>query len=228
MNIVHFNIYRNPNIGVFIRSNDNSVLSPPGISANKIQQMKTHLKVSNITTSIGGSNLLGALSIMNNNGIIESKLIENYEINILSKETGLNIQKLNSRFTAVGNLITANDYGGIVSSLVSEEQAKEISKSLKVPVKRMEISNKQTGFSPIYLIGAMINTTNKGAIAHPIINKDEMKIISEILQVEVENATVNSGVPYDSSGIISNSKNILVGSQTSGPELVMLSRAFGI
>ena len=74
----------------------------------------------------------------------------------------------------------------------------------------------------------MINTTNKGAIAHPIINKDEMKIISEILQVEVENATVNSGVPYVSSGIISNSKNILVGSQTSGPELVMLSRAFGI
>lgn len=190
--------------------------------------MKTHLKVSNITTSIGGSNLLGALSIMNNNGIIVSKLIENFEINNLSKETGLNIQKLNSRFTAVGNLITANDYGGIVSSLVSEEQAKEISKSLKVPVKRMEISNKQTGFSPIYLIGSMINTTNKGAIAHPIINKEEMKIISEILQVEVENATVNSGVPFVSSGIISNSKNILVGSQTSGPELVMLSRAFGI
>ena len=81
MNIIHFNVYRNPNIGVFIRSNDNSVLSPPGIPANKIRQMKTHLKVSNITTSIGGSNLLGALSIMNNNGIIVSKLIEDFEIN---------------------------------------------------------------------------------------------------------------------------------------------------
>lgn len=221
MDIIRFNVYRNPNIGIFFRANNKSVLSPPGLASSKISQITKHLKVSNTTLTIGGSTLLGVLTMMNSNGIIVSKLIEDFEEEILKNETGLSVQRLNSRFTAVGNLIAANDYGAIISSLISEEEAERISKNLKVPVKRMNISS-------MYLIGSMINATNKGAIAHPIINNQDLKIIKEILQVEIENATVNSGIPYVSSGIISNTKNILVGSQTSGPELVMLSRAFGI
>ena len=128
---------------------------------------------------------------------------------------------MNSRFTAVGNLIAANDYGAIVSSLISEEEAKNISKILQVPVKRMNVSS-------MYLIGAMIKATNTGAIAHPIISDNNLKIIRDVLQVDVKNTTVNRGVSYVSSGIISNTQNILVGSQTSGSELVTITNAFGI
>ena len=143
------------------------------------------------------------------------------EEKIITKETGLSLQKLNSRFTSAGNLIAANDYGAIISSLINEEEAKNISKILQVPVKRMNISS-------MYLIGAMIKATNTGAIAHPIINDNNLKTIRDVLQVDVKNTTVNSGVPYVSSGIISNTENILVGSQTSGSELVMVTNAFGI
>ena len=80
----------------------------------------------------------------------------------------------------------------------------------------------------MYLMGAMIKATNMGAVAHPIINDNNLKIIRDVLQVDVKNATINRGVPYVSSGIISNSENILVGNQTSGPELVTVSSAFGI
>ena len=165
--------------------------------------------------------LIGALSAMNSNGIIVSKLIEGYEEEVIEKETGLSIQKLDSRFTSAGNLIAANDYGAIVSSLIGEDEAKNISKILKVPVKRMNIAS-------MYLMGAMIKATNMGAVAHPIINDNNLKIIRDVLQVDVKNATINRGVPYVSSGIISNSENILVGNQTSGPELVTVSSAFGI
>tara|TARA_Y100000590_G_scaffold467922_1_gene648600 strand:- start:4949 stop:5614 length:666 start_codon:yes stop_codon:yes gene_type:complete len=221
LDIIKFDIYRNPNIGVFFQANDNFLISPPGIASTKISKIIKHLKVENISTTIGGSRLLGALTIMNSNGIIVSKLIEGFEEEALKKETGLPIQKLDSRFTSAGNLIAANDYGAIVSSLIGEEEAKNISKILKVPVKRMNIAS-------MYLMGAMIKTTNTGAVAHPIINENNLKIIRDVLQVDIKNATVNSGVPYVSSGIISNSENILVGNQTSGPELVMVSSAFGI
>lgn len=215
------NVYRNPNIGIFLRSNDHYVLVPQGISKNKIKIIKKYLGVSALTTSIGGSHLIGALTAMNNNAIIVSKLAEEYEIEKIKKQTGLNVIKLESKFTAIGNLIAANDNGAIVSTLLTEKNVKQISESLQVPVKKMNISS-------INLSGAIINATNKGAIVHPGITEKEIEIVSEVLKVNVEPATINSGTPYVSSGIISNSKNILVGNQTSGPELITLSKAFGI
>ncbi len=41
-----------------------------------------------------------------------------------------------------------------------------------------------------------------------------------------EPVTVNGGVPFLSSGIVANTKSVVVGNLTSGPELIMLSRIF--
>ena len=57
-------------------------------------------------------------------------------------------------------------------------------------------------------------------------NSISIAMISEILKVDVEPATINGGIPYLSSGIIANSNSVVVGSLTTGPEFIMLSRAF--
>ena len=88
MDIIKFDIYRNPNIGVFFQANDSFLVSPPGTASTKISKITKHLKVENISTTIGGSTLIGALSAMNSNGIIVSKLIEGYEEEVIEKETG--------------------------------------------------------------------------------------------------------------------------------------------
>ena len=54
----------------------------------------------------------------------------------------------------------------------------------------------------------------------------EVKIIKNILGVNVEPATINGGLPFLSSGILANSKSMVVGSLTNGPEIMMLTRAF--
>jgi translation initiation factor 6 len=74
--------------------------------------------------------------------------------------------------------------------------------------------------------GSMIVATNGGAGVHPKATEEEIEKISEILQVPVEPVTVNSGVPFLSSGIVANTKSVVVGNLTSGPELIMLSRIF--
>ena len=56
--------------------------------------------------------------------------------------------------------------------------------------------------------------------------EDEVKAVSEILQVPAEPVTVNGGMPFLSSGIVANSKSVVVGTLTSGPELIMMSRVF--
>jgi translation initiation factor 6 len=72
----------------------------------------------------------------------------------------------------------------------------------------------------------MIVATNAGAGVTPKATEEEVKSISEVLQVPADVVTVNGGMPFLSSGIVANSKNVIVGTLTSGPELIMMSRVF--
>ena len=92
----------------------------------------------------------------------------------------------------------------------------------------MGVSVVSMSISDFIQTGAMIVATNKGAAAYPNISDDEIKTISDILHVNVEPVTINGGIPYISSGIIAKSKSAVVGKMTSGPELIMLSRAFNV
>ena len=61
---------------------------------------------------------------------------------------------------------------------------------------------------------------------HPETDETDIKAISKVLGVELEPATINGGIPYLSSGILVNNNAMVVGSLTSGPEIMMLTRAF--
>jgi len=115
-------------------------------------------------------------------------------------------------------MIAANDNGAVISSAFSRETAAMISETLRVPVRHLSVAQ--------YIqAGSMVAASNSGAIMHPAGTEWEIKQVSETLKVDVEACTVNNGVPYVSSGIIINSKAAVVGSLTSGPELMILSRA---
>ena len=133
--------------------------------------------------------------------------------------TGLNVARLDSKLTAIGNLISANDHGAIVSPLFKGEFDKQIGDILGINVHTMAIADfNQTG--------SMLVSNNHGAGIHPKASEKEIETVSSILKVDVEPLTINGGIPYLSSGIICNSKSLVVGSITTGPELIMLSRGF--
>ena len=114
---------------------------------------------------------------MNNKGIVLSRLADDDEISMLRHETGLNVDRLNSRFTSVGNLISSNDRGAVISDVFGEESTKTIQDVLGVPVKRMRISG-------YVQVGAMISATNSGALVHPAASEEEINIIREALGLE--------------------------------------------
>ena len=214
-----FDLYRSANIGIFLRTNDDYCLVPRGIAETKSSKIEEFLRVQAVPASIASSRLLGPLSVMNNKGMVVSRLVEDEEINGLNRETGLNVARLESRFTSVGNLIAANDHGAVISDVFGEESAREIEHILRVPVKRMRIGT-------FVQVGAMIAATNTGAIVHPAASEHEIALIASALGFEPEPATINGGVPFVSSGFVGNSKGVLVGSLTRGAELVILSKAF--
>ncbi len=219
MSIFRYDLYKSPNVGIFAKSNDSVVLLPYGYAETKTIKLIDYLEVDPIFVSIAGNRIIGPMVVLNNNGMILPSLATDDEITYLKQMTGLNIARLESKLTAIGNLITANDYGAIVSPLFNGEFDKQIEDILGINVYTMSVA----GFNQT---GSMIVSNNQGAAIHPKASEKEIETISSVLKVDVEPLTINGGIPYLSSGIICNSKSLVVGSLTTGPELIMLSRGF--
>lgn len=219
MGIFRYDLYKSPNVGIFAKSNDKLVLLPHGYAETKLKKITEILEVEPLFVSIAGNRIIGPMVVLNNNGMILPSTASDDELVYLKHITGLNVAKLDSKYTAVGNLISTNDKGAIVSPLFKNELDKQISDVLGVEAHTMSVADfNQTG--------SIVVTTNTGAAVHPKATEEEVDVISSVLKVEVEPLTINGGIPYLSSGIVWNSKSLLVGSLTTGPELIMLSRAF--
>jgi translation initiation factor 6 len=219
LGIYRYSYYKSPNIGLFAKTNDRIIILPFGFAKTKTAKLMEYLGVEEeLYTSVANTRLIGPMTAMNNNGILVPSIATDEEILTL-KGTGLNVDRLKSRFTAIGNLISTNDNGALVSPLFKGEVDQQVRDALGVPVHSMTVGG--------YIqTGSMIVATNSGAAVHPKATEEEIKVISETLQVQVEPVTVNGGTPFLSSGILANSKSVIVGTSTSGPELIMFSRIF--
>jgi len=211
-------IYRSSNIGVFLKSNEEYLLVPRGLAKTKIAKLSEYLSVEPIEISIGGSRLLGPLIAMNNNGIIVSKLADENEIRLLKETTGLPVERLQSRYTSAGNLISTNDKGAIVSMLLKDAE-NQIADVLNVHIEFLSIASFDH-------VGALMVSGNVGSAIHPQASDEEITKATKTLKVDVEPITINRGLPFIASGVILTKEKAVVGSLTTGPELIMLSRIF--
>ncbi len=214
-------IYRSPNIGVFLKGNEKFLLVPKGLAQTKTDKLCADLRVSPVPASVGESRLLGPLISMNSNGILMSRLAEQVEIHELKAATGMNVSKLESKLTAVGNLVVANDRCALVSPALDHLALSQVRDVLGTEVERTPIGE-------YHQVGSFVVATNSGAAVYPGLDEKEVQRLGSLLGVDAYPTSVNSGVPFVASGIVANSRNAIVGTQTTGPELVFITRALGV
>ncbi|MBI5696929.1 MAG: translation initiation factor IF-6 [Thaumarchaeota archaeon] len=219
MDIYKYDVYRGPNIGIYTKVNDSFVFVPNGFAPTKAKTLAEYLKVEYLFGSVANTRVLGTMMVMNNSGMLLPSLCSQWEIDYMKKSTKLNIGVLDTKHNALGNLIAANDKGGVVSPKIPKEAIKTIEDTLGIEV----IQKKIAGY---HQAGVMVCANKIGGIIHPETDDDDIKSISDILKVKLEPATINGGIPYISSGILANNKSVVVGNLTNGPEIMMLTRAF--
>ncbi len=219
MDIVKYDVYRGPNIGVYISVNDTIGLVPMGFAETKAKKLEEYLNIEIIYAAIANTRLIGALSVMNNKGFLLPTTAYQDEYDFLKNETKLEVGVLDTKFNALGNVICANDKGAIVSPALSKENCNVISDVMGVEVLQKKIAGS-------HLAGVAIRANNTGAVIHPETEEKDLEIIADVLGVNIEHSSINGGVPYVSSGILANNHCIVVGSLTSGSEIMNLTRAF--
>ncbi len=222
MAVFRYDLLGSPNIGVFSLATDEYVLVPVSVPKTKIEKIKRFLNVKAIRVNIGSSLLIGVLATANSHGIVLPNFTHDEDVKVLkSALRDVNIERIASKQNALGNLILTNDYGAVADPRLSQGAIRAVSDVLGVEVVHGEIA----GFP---YVGSLAIATNSGVLAHPMLREDERKILDKILKVPVDVGTVNCGVPYIRSGIIANRHGAVVGSITTGPELVIVGQALNV
>ena len=219
LDIIKYDVYSGPNIGIFTSVNDKFVFIPNGFAKTKAENLARYLQTEYIMTPVANTRLLGILMVLNNHGILLPKTSSPDEIANLRKHTDLNVKMLDTKHNALGNLICVNDKGGVISPIIEKEYIKEIEDVLDIEV----IQKRVAGF---HQVGAVMEANNLGGIIHPEADEEDIKNFSNVLGVNIEPATINGGIPFVSSGMLANSNAVVVGNLTNGPEIMMLTRAF--
>lgn len=214
-------VYRSPNIGIFLRANDRYLFAPKGIASTKSRMLAESLRVSPIFVSVEGTRLLGPLMALNNEGVLLSRLVEDYEVRELSSQTGLRVERFKSKYTAVGNLVAANDRGAVVSPILDHEAVSQVKDVLGVEAHRLVLEE-------YVQVGALMVATKGGAAVYPKLTEKQVEEVGGIFGVDAYPASVNGGIPFLTSGLVANASNAIVGDLTTGPELMFLTKALGV
>lgn len=219
MGIFIGNFFGSYDVGIFCSCSEEFVLVPYGLDEKNEDILRNELKVDVVPVTIAGSFLVGVLSVANSNGIIVSDFAYDEEVDNIKKILpDINVVKVGEKFNAVGNLILANNKGAIVTPGMDKKELKKVEDALGVEVVKSTIAGRS-------YVGSIAIATDAGALLHVETSEDERSLVEEVLKVRTELGTVNNGVTFLKSGIVANKKGAIVGSLTTGPELMIISRA---
>jgi translation initiation factor 6 len=208
-------------IGIYSLATDKFVIVPKMVPEDKACQTAEWLKTKLVHTSIGGSLLAGALACANSNGIILSQFVRQEELDVIKASFEGNITVMESRKTAFGNLVLANDKGALVDPRMKDFIRKQVADTLGVETFSGTIAG-------LTYVGSLAVATNKGVLAHPQLKEEERKVLEAVFKVPVEVGTVNCGIPYVGTGLIANSHAAVAGSLTTGPEMFIIGNALDV
>jgi translation initiation factor 6 len=208
--IESYNYRGDPNIGFYATLTNSYAVIPPEFNREEF------LNVDTIETYIAGTRLVGLFTAGNSNCILLPSNLKPHEEKKF-EDAGINYRVINSRDNALGNLVLATDKGAVISEKLSEYRD-EIENALDVHVEIGTVA----GLPGPGVCGA---ANSHGVLLHREATEEEAEQISEAVDVEdVDIGTVNMGSPYIGSGIVGNDENILVGGDSTGPEIGRIDR----
>jgi len=214
-------LFGSASIGVYSLATDTILIVPPQVPKTKAQKLGEWLKAKVVITTIGESVLVGALACANSSGIVLPHFMREEEIAAIKSASNINITVMETKNTAYGNLILANDHGAVVDPRLKKGDVAKIEDTLGVEAVSGEIAG-------LPYVGSLATATNKGVLVHPLLREEEQKILKDVLKVPVDVGTVNCGIPYVATGLIGNTFGAVAGFMTTGPEMFIIGHALDL
>ncbi|MBI2084769.1 MAG: translation initiation factor IF-6 [Candidatus Aenigmarchaeota archaeon] len=224
MQISNLNFYGDPNVGMYLKASDRFCLAGNSVHEKDVKRIESYLSVEVKKCFVANTEFIGLFSALNSNGIILPKLATDNEIKIFehfAKGLGINFSVIDSKFSALGNLVLCNDRGALASRLLRSKDVKNIEDCLGAEVVKTRLAGTD-------IVGSCGVATNKGCLLHRDSNEKDIKLVEDVLKVNADIGTANFGSPFVGSCMIANSNGALVGDKTTAPELQRIIDALNL
>jgi translation initiation factor 6 len=214
-------VFGTASIGVYSLVNDKIAIVPPQVPETKRLKVEEWLKVKVVATTVGKSVIVGALACSNSNGVVLPPFAREDEIEAIRSASDLNVTVMDTKKTAYGNMVLANDNGAVADPRLSRGILGKIEETLGVEVVSSEVAG-------LPYVGSLGVANNKGVLVHPMLKEEERKVLEEALKVPIDVGTINCGIPYVATGLVGNSCGAVAGSLTTGPEMFIIGQALDV
>ncbi len=222
MVVMKTDLFGSMNIGNYAKATNSYLIAGGATKDKEVEELAEALEVESVKVVIGDCRVTAPFFVGNKSGLLISKFIDPETVQVLKKElTGINVEVVEVKHTAIGNLILVNDRGAIFSNILPPRFIKSVSDVLDIEPAIGVVANAT-------YIGSLAVVNNNGCLVSPFAQDEEMERIEEFLSVGVERGTINSGVQFISSGLIANDKGAVAGGFTDGIEMMKISQALKV
>eukprot|EP00057_Strongylocentrotus_purpuratus_P031605 XP_785113.1 PREDICTED: eukaryotic translation initiation factor 6 [Strongylocentrotus purpuratus] len=213
----------NNDIGVFCKLTNAYCLVAIGGSENFYSLFEGELgdAIPVVHSSINGCRILGSLAAGNRHGLLVPNSTTDQELQHIrnSLPDSVKIQRIEEKLSALGNVISCNDYVALVHPDLEKETEEIIADVLKVEVFRQTVADN-------VLVGTYSVISNQGGLVHPKTSVQEQNELSSLLQVPLVAGTVNRGSDVLGGGMVVNDWCAFCGLDTTTAELSVIEKVF--
>jgi len=213
----------NNEIGVFSKLTNTYSLVAIGGSENFYSTFEAELAdtIPVVHTSIAGCRIVGRLTVGNRHGLLVPSSTTDQELQHLrnSLPDSVKIQRVEEKLSALGNVISCNDYVALTHPDLDRETEEILQDTLNVEVFRQAVTGN-------VLVGSYCLFTNQGGIVHPKTPTAEQDELSSLLQVPLVAGSVNRGSEVVGAGLVANDWALFCGSDTTATEVSLLEAVF--
>ncbi|KAK1136285.1 eukaryotic translation initiation factor 6 [Melipona bicolor] len=213
----------NNEVGVFSKLTNSYCLVAIGGSENFYSVFEAELAetIPVIHASVGGCRIIGRLCVGNKNGLLVPHTTTDIELQHIrnSLPDKVKVQRIEERLSALGNVISCNDYVALVHPDLDRETEEILADTLDVEVFRQTVAGN-------VLVGSYSVLSNQGGLVHPKTSIQDQDELSSLLQVPLAAGTVNRGSDVIAAGMVVNDWVAFCGMDTTSTELSVIESVF--
>jgi len=221
MHIKQVTINGSSNIGLYGYVNDNIAILAESTTESVRDDVRAILDVPVHTTTVAGTNLVGAFVTGHNDTIIIPDIVESHEQDVFD-DIDVDVAQIPTTYTCLGNNILVNDHQALVSPAFSEAETERIQDELQVETTRKDLA----GLETVGTLAAFNDTKNKGVISNEV-SDEEYAFIEDAFNTDFTPSSVNMGAAQIGCGVLCNTNGLLVGTASGGPELTTIDNGLG-
>jgi len=182
-------------------------------------ELSDHIPV--VHGTIAGCRIVGRLTAGNRRGLLLPNTATDQEMLHIrnSLPDTVVVQRVEERFSALGNCIACNDYVALIHPDLDRETEEIIADVLGVEVFRQTVAGQ-------VLVGSYCAISNQGGLVHPMTPVEDQDELSSLLQIPLVAGTVNRGSDVIGGGVVVNDWSAFVGLDTTATEISVIENIF--